>query len=60
MTVAFVQFTNSDGMGMNGYQAATLGAGTVLGAVGSARLVRSRESFAIAAWWRQAQITARR
>jgi hypothetical protein len=50
---AYVGFMRSGRMGMSGGQAATLGAGAVVGALGATRWAASRESLAAAARWQE-------
>ena len=60
VTIAFIQYARSGDMRMGGMSAATFVAGAGLGLAGGTRLVVSRESFAIAARWKEAQVAARR
>ena len=60
VTIAFVQYARSGDMRMGGASAATFVAGAGLGLAGGTRLVVSRESFAIAARWKEEQVAARR
>jgi hypothetical protein len=48
---AYVGFARSSRMGMSGGQAATLGAGAIVGALGATRWAASRESLTAAARW---------
>lgn len=59
---AYVGFARSSRMGMSGGQAATLGAGAIVGALGVTRWAASRESLAAAERWRgeEARLAAAR
>ena len=60
VTVAYVQYARSGELGMNGAQLAAVAGGAAVGFAGGIRLSASRESLAIAARWKEAQLTAQR